>query len=79
MYLSKAFDTINHELFIAKLHACGFSIEALEFEVTYKKGGKESRSIQLLVNGLDYFKEFHKDRFLALCCLIFTSVICFLH
>ena len=35
MYLSKAFDTINHELFIAKLHACGFSIEAPEFLLSY--------------------------------------------
>ena len=30
MNLSKAFDTINHELFTAKLHAYGFFIEALE-------------------------------------------------
>ena len=46
--LSKAFDTINHELLIAKLLAYGFSIEALEVLLSYcKKGGKESRSMQV--------------------------------
>ena len=35
MDLSKAFDTINHELLIAALHAYGFSIEALEVLLSY--------------------------------------------
>ena len=35
MDLLKAFDTINHELLIAKLHAYGFSIEALEVLLSY--------------------------------------------
>ena len=30
MDLSEAFDTIKHELIIAKLHAYDFSVEALE-------------------------------------------------
>ena len=37
MDLSKAFDTINHELLIAKLHAYGFSHGALEIVYNYLK------------------------------------------
>ena len=35
MDLSKAFDTINHDLLIAKLHAYGFSSEALQIVCSY--------------------------------------------
>ena len=35
MDLSKAFDTLNHELLIAKLHAYGFSREALKLVYSY--------------------------------------------
>ena len=35
MDLSKAFDTIDHELLIAKLHAYDFSTDALEFLLRY--------------------------------------------
>ena len=37
MDLSKAFDTLNHELLIAKLHAYGFSKEALYLICSYLK------------------------------------------
>ena len=45
--------------------------------VIYKIDGKESRSIQHSILGLSYFKEFHKDQFLVLHCLIFTTIIYF--
>ena len=35
MDLSKAFDTINHNLFIAKLHAYGFDKNALKLIKSY--------------------------------------------
>ena len=35
MDLSKAINTINHELIIAKLHSYGFSIEALQVLLSY--------------------------------------------
>ena len=38
--LSKAFDCIDHELLIAKLHAYGFDNDALKFIYSYLKGRK---------------------------------------
>ena len=35
MDLSKAFDTLNHNLLIAKLHACGFQHDALKLLHSY--------------------------------------------
>ena len=41
MDLSKAFDCINHDLLIAKLHAYGFGKEALEMMKSYLTGRKQ--------------------------------------
>ena len=45
MDLSKAFDTINHELLIAKLEAYGFSTNALLFMLSYLKNRSQRVSI----------------------------------
>ena len=43
--LSKAFDCIDHELLIAKLHAYGFDTDALKFIYSYLKGRKQRTKI----------------------------------
>ena len=43
--LSKAFDCIDHELLIAKLHAYGFDNDALKFIYSYLKGRKQRTKI----------------------------------
>ena len=41
MDLSKVFDTINHDLLLAKLHACGFYINALNLTCSFFKKRKQ--------------------------------------
>ena len=56
----------------------GFLLKRLKlYEIIYKIDGKESRSIQLAVLGLSYFKEFRKDKSLVPYYLILTSMIIF--
>ena len=41
LLISKAFDTINHELLIAKLHAYGISTDALEVLLSYLQNRRQ--------------------------------------
>ena len=47
MDLSKAFDTINHELLIAKLYAYGFSKSSLRIILSYLSGRWQSTKINI--------------------------------
>ena len=75
MDLSNDFETINHELLIAKLHADGFSIEALAVLISYLQERWQRVKINptfsswtLLLQGVP------QGSVLVPCCLIFTSL-----
>ena len=50
MDLSKAFDSITHELLTAKIHAYDFSIDALTFFYSFLKKRKQNVSINNRIN-----------------------------
>ena len=56
MDLSKAFDTINHQLLIAKLYAYGFTIDALDLILDYLTDHWQRTKINAsLTHGQSYF------------------------
>ena len=55
MDLSKAFNTLNHDLLITKLHAYGFSEGSLQLIKSYQMVGKGQRSMRVLVIGLNFY------------------------
>ena len=82
MDLSKAFDTINHDLLLAKLKAYGFSKQALSFMCSYLKNRRQRvqinnkfSSLKEVMTGvpqgyIDYpllFNLFINDLFLFIC------------
>ena len=50
MNMSKAFDTINHELLIAKLHACGLRKDSLKIVLSYLSGRWQRTKIKRSFN-----------------------------
>ena len=50
MNLSKAFDTFNHELLIAKLYTYGFLEESLQLIKSYLKGQSSMRVLAIELN-----------------------------
>ena len=54
MDLSKAFDTINHELFTAKLYTYGFNIESLESILNYLSNRQQTTKV---CNNFSYWAE----------------------
>ena len=50
MDLSKAFDCIPHDLWIAKMHVYGFSNDSLKFFFSYLKGRKQNMEINNTYN-----------------------------
>ena len=65
-HLSKTFDSVDHELLIAKLHAYSFETDALKFICSYLKGRKQNTKIN---SSYDSFVKFCllylKDQFLG--------------
>ena len=50
MNMSKAFDTINHELLIAKLHACELRKDSLKIVLSYLSGRWQRTKIKRSFN-----------------------------
>ena len=76
--LSKAFDCIDHELLIAKLHAYGFDNDALKFIYSYLKGRKQRTKINSSYSSIaEILFGVLKDQFLGHYYLTLTFVIFF--
>ena len=61
MDLSKAFDSLNHDLLLTKLEAYGLDNNAVSFMRSYLTNRLQRCKITLLVNGRKYLLGSHKD------------------
>ena len=65
----KAFDTLNHDLLLAKLYANGFDRDS--FKVLHNYLSNRYQRTKFLVHGVKFFLEYHKVLFLVLSSLTF--------
>ena len=76
MDLSKAFDTVNHNLLIAKLQAYGFSMKALKLIKSYLSNRWQRTKVNnSLGRGQNYYTECLKGQFWDSCCSTFFLMI----
>ena len=61
--LSKAFDSLNHELLLRKLKEYGLDSNSVTFMKSYLTNRLQRCIITLLVNGKKYLMVSHKDLF----------------
>ena len=72
MYMSKALDSINHDMLLFKLRSLGVSPSALEWFKSYLKGRYQYVRIGDVVSqSLPVHDGVHRGPFLALLCLLF--------
>ena len=72
MDLSKAFDTLNHDLLPAKLHAYGFNRDSVKVIHSYLSN-RLQKLIKVLVCGIKLFLKYQKVLFLVLSFLTFNK------
>ena len=68
MDLSKTFDTINHDLMLAKFNACGFSTNVINLMHSYLKNRKQ----KVQINNKDLLTDRYSTFCLLMICVFYS-------